>query len=94
MEPKHYTIRTVQDFLNVPEDRRALCLSEFGIWLEHVEAMKPLVDMIPDGMLKNDPFAAFNWIDDDKGECTISVSEASTGKNLMRVVLPLPKGEA
>lgn len=55
-----YQIRTVEDFLSVPPERRELCAREFVVWLAAIEAMLALAE----GM-KFKP-AIFEWIDDDK----------------------------
>jgi hypothetical protein len=88
-----YELRTVQDFLKVPEDRRALCLHEFGQWLEmaaRVELLRGLLDAAG-AKLTNDPFEAFCWVDDDKGEARFGFTEEATGKDLGAVTAALPK---
>lgn len=67
-EAKGYRIKTVHDFLIVPEDRRAVCLREFGVWLGLCTALLGVMDGIPVGMPD-----AFVWIDDDLHTATISV---------------------
>lgn len=65
--PKHYTIRTVTDFLEVPEDRRGVALAEFRQWLRLREG---LADIMGDLMKLSD---AFEWVDDDLGEARLVV---------------------
>lgn len=73
-----YTIRTLTDFLKVPEDRRAECLKEFSVWLELYEAVHVLFD----GLLLKD-HDAFVWIDDGKSTATIRV-ESEDGEEIWR----------
>lgn len=58
-----YEIRTVADFFNVPAERRALCLSEFALWMKVCEG----TDEMLSGLVKSNR-TVFGWIDDDKGE--------------------------
>jgi hypothetical protein len=71
MSAPRYEIRTVADFLSVPEDRRALCIKEFAIWVEMVANLKAMFDGIE---FVEDPAANFIWVDDDKGTATIAVT--------------------
>ncbi len=75
-----YEIRTVVDFLKVPEARRRICLREFHSWMAMQEGVAALLEATADtlgGDLKagrdfnftNDVFA---WIDD--GAATITVN--------------------
>lgn len=65
-EGKTYEIRSLSDFLKVPVDRRALCLTEFSAWLDLIETNNN------DGIfrVRED---RFRWIDDDKGELHASL---------------------
>lgn len=64
-----YMVKTVNDFLQVPEDRRAMCLQEFTVWLAVAENARRLLDGIqakwPD---------TFTWVDDDLHTMELSVS--------------------
>jgi hypothetical protein len=66
-----YRIREVRDFLDVPEDRLEECLREFGLWVALAREMRTLLDGVP---ILNDPTAVFGWVDDGKGELTVTVS--------------------
>ncbi len=63
-----YTIRSVVDFLTVPEDRRDTCLREFAVWLSLLENGRILLGeehvKFPD---------AFGWIDDGLHEAVLAV---------------------
>jgi hypothetical protein len=70
MSAPRYEIRTVSDFLNVPEDRRPLCLKEFAVWVELVANLKSMFDGIP---FTEDFSEKFVWVDDGKGTATIAI---------------------
>lgn len=67
-EPKKYVIKTVVDFGQVPEDRRAVCLREFEVWLVIMDQSRKLMDGItikwPD---------AFSWVDDGLHHAKVSL---------------------
>lgn len=64
-----YEILTVHDFAKVPQDRREICLKEFSVWLELVDAVIAVMEGIP---IK--PPAAFVWVDEDKHEATVGIA--------------------
>lgn len=64
-----YEIRSVQDFMLVPEYRRALCLREFEIWIGMMEDIKKLMADVPVRLPD-----AYVWIDDGKHQATIRFS--------------------
>ena len=76
-----YEIRTVADFLKVPEARRRICLREFHSWLDIQASITNLLCVASetingaDDALKPENIRwqnqAFNWNDD--GKATISV---------------------
>ena len=68
-----YTIATVHDFLAVPEDRRAVCLREFGVWVD----MMTKVPKIFEGIKVMVP-TEFVWIDDGLHTMTVSVQSDDT----------------
>jgi hypothetical protein len=68
-----YEIRTVADFLMVPPERRALCLSEFQTWLEMADATREIVAALPGIVEATFGTDGFKWVDDDKGEARINV---------------------
>ncbi len=70
MNAPRYEIRTVADFLNVPEDRREVCIREFGVWLELVGNLKVMFEGIE---FAEDPAGKFIWVDDDKGTATVAI---------------------
>ena len=63
-----YRIKTVHDFAKVPDDRRELCLREFAVWLQMLDATKGLLRGIPVKWPRE-----FVWADDDKHSVTIAV---------------------
>lgn len=63
-----YHITSVTDFLQVPEERRTVCLREFGVWLSIGEATTALMDGIPVEWP-----STFVWVDDDKHEATVGI---------------------
>ena len=74
-----YELRTVADFLKVPEDRRCICLREFHAWLYMQEAVPDLLvaasESLGGGFTRDDirlrEADVFAWVDD--GKATISV---------------------
>lgn len=68
MTPPTYRIKSVTDFLQVPPDRRAICLREFAVWCALREASAALLARIeaqfPD---------EFVWVDDDKHEAAVVI---------------------
>ena len=74
----HYAIRTVRDFLAVPEDRIGECLREFAIMLEMARAAVGLLDAVSDemtapGAIRWRMGEVFEWIDDDQRAVTLHV---------------------
>lgn len=66
-----YEIRTVHDFSKVPEASREVCLREFLVWLR-------ITDRVLHAMMVGIPIQppdAFVWIDDDKHEVTIGITD-------------------
>lgn len=74
-----YTIRTVTDFLAVPDQRRADCLNEFSVWLGLLGGLRGLLGDLSEPVEFPD---AFEWIDDGKRRVSLV---ATDGEN--RVVL-------
>ena len=73
IKPRHYKIREVQDFLNVPEDRLEVCLSEFSVFIGTMRDLERTVNSLAE-LTGEDPQmtkATFEWIDDGKKERTI-----------------------
>lgn len=74
-----YEIRTVADFMKVPESRRYVCLREFHSWLSIQVSIVELFMAVADGMgtpLPSDAIQmqepdVFRWHDD--GKATVSV---------------------
>lgn len=80
-----FEIRTVQDFLKVPEDRRRICLREFDAWLTMQVAVIGLVhaagdalgmQLPPDTIQMVEP-ELFRWIDDGLATATVQLLEQS-----------------
>jgi hypothetical protein len=57
---REYEIRSVADFLLVPEDARGRCLSEFGTWLKVHDPLLALLGGRGVATLR----PVFTWIDD------------------------------
>ena len=57
---REYRIRKVADFLKVPKDRRAVCLTEFVDFLDTMEALA----------IYDEPEIGFVWRDDGKPGCS------------------------
>lgn len=79
-----YAIRTVADFLLVPEDRLDECLREFRICVQMARASMDLLNATARGMdIKDLPegdlfaFTVFRWIDDDAGNITVNIGTTS-----------------
>jgi hypothetical protein len=63
-----YSIRTVWDFLDVPEDRRAECLHELEVWLALMQFGRAICADIP-----HEAPDDFEWHDDGAGDCRILI---------------------
>lgn len=85
-QPKTYAITTVTDFLKIPADRREIALREFKTWLSLCETVAPFVD---EGVM--DLPDEYVWVDDDLGECTVSLIDRASGEHLYEHVLPIPQ---
>lgn len=73
IKPRHYKIREVQDFLNVPEDRLEVCLGEFAVFIGMLRNLERKVNSLAE-LTGEDPQmteVTFEWIDDGKKERTI-----------------------
>ena len=73
-----YHIRTVRDFLNVPEDRLGECLREFRLMLDMARAATGLLDAVSDevitpGALRWQMGEVFTWIDDGQRTATLNI---------------------
>lgn len=75
-----YVIRTVADFLKVPEDRRAACLAEFPRCLEYLAAICTIVSGSP--VPKN---AEYVWIDDGETKIRHIKIRGRKGKEIARL---------
>lgn len=72
-KPTEYHIRTVSDFLEVPEDRREVCVSEFLMWLSiYADAMVLLSPAKWDGV--------FQWIDDGERNVRLTLTAVRAEK--------------
>lgn len=69
-EAPKYTIRTIGDFLKVPEDRRELCLREFRVFLDLVQHSSAFLAGVGAPVK---PVDAFVWIDDGLHTAKVSV---------------------
>ena len=68
-----YTMRTVLDFAQVPAERRATCLEEFGVFLALNEALTVIAANA--GVKREDMglLDKFIWIDDGKRDVEVRV---------------------
>lgn len=69
-----YLIRSVSDFFKVPEERRALCVKEFGDWHRMIAAVRNAGRIVSDALGVPAPvitsdLSTYEWIDDDLGMC-------------------------
>lgn len=75
---KHIPIRTVEDFLALPPDRRAVALREFAEWCRiHDEAGPVAAALTELGLRLTTTRDVFEWIDDDKGMIHSTVNFSS-----------------
>ena len=65
MKAKEYEIRSVRDFLAVPEDKIKACLDEFATAIALGRVLAVGVETAT-GKPPHDPFSCFTWIDDGK----------------------------
>lgn len=79
--PKTYEIRTVDDFFKVPPDRRDVCLKEFAAWMAVSDFMIALVEETGTRLERPD---LFEWIDDEKGEVSISIDNGREKTTIFR----------
>lgn len=63
-----YQIRSVADFLAVPQAKRGACLEQFALWLDIVEQSERLLVGIEGVNIGRDEY---RWIDD--GKCDVNV---------------------
>ena len=82
-EPKTYILATVKDFLQIPADRRAVAVAEFGEWLRIHEALAPLIEA---GFVQ--PPDVMEGVDDNLGENRITFGD-SDGKVLGNLTMPI-----
>jgi len=84
-EPTTYEIRTVADFLKVPEPRWAACLEEFLVCLACAAATADLLDAVGESLNATAPpfngkLQVFRWTDDGQpglSGITINLSRAT-----------------
>ena len=75
---KTYEIRTVADFLKVPEERRRICLREFNAWLTLIVAVPDLLvaaGASKDSIALREP-DVFRWRDDGKATMSVEIIES------------------
>ena len=83
--PTH-TIRTVHDFLKVPASSRAVCLLEFGHWLETMGKIATMMDGIPVRLPD-----AYVWIDDGLHTASVTITD---GERVINVADGVMRGFA
>ena len=77
--PPSYEIKTVQDFLLVPEDRLEACLTEFRDYLEYARDIAELAKLageIIGAKETQTTVGSFNWTDDGLRKGTIRIVAA------------------
>ena len=67
---KQYTIRTVGDFVAVPEDRVAACLAEFAEFLTLAREVSELT-RAAGGVVVHCEFPEYTWIDDGRRDVSV-----------------------
>ena len=72
-EPKTYSIRTVSDFLALPPEKIAACLTDFEAWLQLVHGALAVIKAQPESIRMNTATDVFPWIDDGKHIATLTV---------------------
>jgi hypothetical protein len=80
MSAPHYTIKTVADFLKVPEDRIDECLRDFDSYLHSARRTINLVRLMAEemgGTIPDDEIAypMFIWIDDGEHNALIEFTK-------------------
>ena len=75
-----YVIATVSDFLKVPEDRQADCLTEFADFLGMARVIVELASIAGEivGADAAAQIGPFTWIDDGKKNRTIRIHAQNT----------------
>jgi hypothetical protein len=75
-----YVIATVGDFLKVPEDRQADCLTEFADFLGVARGIVELASIAGEivGADASAQIGPFTWIDDGKNNRTIRIHSQNT----------------
>jgi hypothetical protein len=64
-EATTYRVRSVVDFLSIPEERRPVALHEFGVWLRLRESFSTVLGELAEIVAFPEEFV---WVDDDLGE--------------------------
>ena len=81
MEANRYEIKTLMDFLNVPEDKIDECLVDLKAWIGFVRHTKACTDILLEcggkdmraAVRAEVSSAGFVWIDDGKHDAHITV---------------------
>ena len=79
---KEYTIATVGDFLKVPADRQAACLTEFADFLDMARDLSEMVKIMGEivGAEVESLHGPFIWTDDGKRNRTIVLTAEPAAK--------------
>jgi hypothetical protein len=73
-----YEIKTVEDFMEVPPERLADCLSEF---IDYLHFMRNTPQLAKEVGVRIEPVYVFNWIDDGKtGVSAVRLHNIHTGE--------------
>lgn len=77
-ESKRYEIKTLQDILEIPEDRMDAFMPDLKAWHQQVHAWKELLTATADALEVPAEFEVASqgmiWIDDDERKITIHIN--------------------
>lgn len=67
-----YEIRTLEDFVNIPAEKRDHCLHDFGLWCDVMEQANKTLKHAFGGVVKPQ-METFIWLDDGKHDMNVRV---------------------
>ena len=82
-EVKRYTIRTIEDFFAVPQEKLVECLHDFALFLH----LKAVAEAAAPGQVRWMSERGFEWIDDGKHDANVSIQNPD-GEMAMRETIP------
>ena len=79
-----YEVKSIMDFLEIPEDRLDDCLVEFRSFLETLRELTTVAKLGAE-MMGQDPIEAlklmaFTWVDDGKTDVTVNIETNAGGQ--------------